>query len=140
MRNGAVLIQFWMPESECKRLDKRVKKSGLTRSAYLRFLIQNLVPQDLPPLDYHRMMRQLFGISNNLNQLAIKAHEFGMLDTKQYEENVKELNRAVLEIKRAVTLPRKKGNPQNACILWEEDEQRIEANICQQADEAERSL
>ena len=107
MRNGKALIQFWIDESECKVFDKRVKKSGLTRSAYLRFLIRNRVPQDLPPPDYHGMMRQLFGISNNLNQLAMRANQGGMLDSQQYDENVRQLNRAVLEIRRAVTLPRK---------------------------------
>ena len=107
MRNGKTLIQFWIDESERKAFDKRVRKSGLTRSAYLRFLIRNHVPQDLPPPDYHGMMRKLFGISNNLNQLAIKAHQFGMLDSRQYEENVKQLNQAVLDIQRSVTLPRR---------------------------------
>lgn len=106
MRSRNHPIRFWLHENELHALDKRVQKSGLTRSAYLRFLIQNLVPQDLPPPDYHRMMRQLFGISNNLNQLAVKAHALGMLDTKQYEENVTDLNRAILEIKQAVTLPK----------------------------------
>ena len=105
MRKRNISVRFWLSASECRALDKRSKKSGLSRSAYLRFLIQNLLPQEFPPPDYHSMMRQLYGISNNLNQLAIKAHQFGMLDSRQYDENVQALNRALLEIQKAVTLP-----------------------------------
>ena len=107
MRKRNISIRFWLNASECKVLDKRSKKSGLSRSAYLRFLIQNLVPQDLPPPDYHSMMRQLYGISNSLNRLAINAHQFGMLDSRQYDENVQALNHALLEIQKAVTLPQR---------------------------------
>ena len=53
------------------------------------------------------MMRKLFGTSNNLNQLVEKAHQLGVLDSQQYDKNVKQLNRMVLDIKKEVTLPKK---------------------------------
>ena len=141
MEKRNIEIKVRLNRKEHESLQKRVKKSGLSRETYLRFLIQNLVPQDLPPPDYHSMMRQLYGISNNLNQLAIKAHQFGMLDSRQYDENVQALNHAVLEIQRAVTLPQRvTGHPQNACILREEDAQRTGADIRRKADVAQGSL
>ena len=107
MRNENVLIQFWMSKPERKVLDKRAKKSGLSRSAYLRFLVKNRIPKDLPPPDYYNMMRQLYGIANNLNQIAAKAHHFGSLDVGRYDENIKHLNHAILQIEDAVLLPEK---------------------------------
>ena len=107
MRNKAVLIQFWMPESERDVFDRRVKKSGLSRSVYLRHLIKNLVPTDKPPPDYFSMMRKLNAIGNNLNQVAQKAHTLNVIDVRRYEENVVALDRAIIEITNAVMLPRK---------------------------------
>ena len=59
---------------EAEALNKRVKKSRLSREAYLRHLISGVVPQDAPPPDYFDFMRELHGVGNNLNQIAQKAH------------------------------------------------------------------
>jgi len=107
MRNGNVLIQFWIPESERDVFDRCVKKSGLSRSAYLRHLIKNLVPTDQPPPDYFSMARTLNAIGNNLNQVAQKAHALNVIDVQWYEENVTALDRAIIEITNAVMHPRK---------------------------------
>ena len=39
-------------KKEAEVLDKKVKKSGLNREAYLRQLISGVVPRDAPPPDY----------------------------------------------------------------------------------------
>ena len=39
MRNRNIRIQLWLNKKEADRLDKSVKKSGLSREAYLRHLI-----------------------------------------------------------------------------------------------------
>ncbi len=81
MRKRNVRIQFWLNKKETEALDKRVKRSGLSREAYLRHLINGLVPRDAPPPDYFSMMRELHGIGNNLNQIAQKAHTLNVVDT-----------------------------------------------------------
>ena len=88
-------------------LNKRVKKSGLSRESYLRHIINGLIPTDAPPPDYYSMMRTLHGIGTNLNQVAQKANVLNVLDAKRYEENIALLNKAVVEIINAVMLPRK---------------------------------
>ena len=70
---------FRLNRKEAEALDKKVKKSGLSREAYLRHLINGVVPRDAPTPDYYAMMRELHQIGNNLNQIAQKAH---MLDRK----------------------------------------------------------
>ena len=90
MRKRNVHIQFWLDKKEAETLQKRVKKSGLSREAYLRHLVNGLVPQDAPPPDYFSMMRELHGIGNNLNQIAVKAHTLNVLDVQRYTYEMKE--------------------------------------------------
>ena len=80
MRKRNVHIQFWLDKKEAEAFQKKVKKSGLSREAYLRHLVTGLEPQDAPPPDYYAMMRELHGIGNNLNQIAAKAHTLNALD------------------------------------------------------------
>ncbi len=102
-----IKITFRLSKSECEHFKKRVKKSGLSQEAYIRQLINGLVPTDAPPPDYFSMMKELHAIGTNLNQIARKAHVLNALDVKRYDENVAALNRAVVSITNAVMLPRK---------------------------------
>lgn len=115
MRKRNVHIQFWLDKKEAETLQKRVKKSGLSREAYLRHLVNDLVPQDAPPPDYFSMMRELHGIGNNLNQIAVKAHTLNVLDVQRYDEACRKLDVAVKKITEAVILPRsiETGPPRN---------------------------
>ena len=100
-------ITFRLNDSEHGKFKSRVKKSGLKQETYLRQLINGLVPTDAPPPEYHAMMNELHAIGNNLNQIARKAHVLNVVDVKRYDEAVVTLNKAVVEISRAVMLPRK---------------------------------
>ena len=101
MRKRNVAILFRLNKKEAGVLDKKVKKSGLNREAYLRQLISGVVPRDAPPPDYYSMMRELHKIGNNLNQIAQKAHVLN------YDQEVRKFNEAVRKITEAVILPEK---------------------------------
>jgi hypothetical protein len=107
MRNRNVHIQFWLNKKEAQALDKLVKKSGLSREAYLRHLISGVVPQDAPPPDYFAMMKELHAIGNNLNQIAQKAHVLSVMDVQRYDENMRLFKEIVRTITNAVLLPRR---------------------------------
>ena len=104
-RNIQVITRF--TKEEYQHFQKLVKKSGVSQAAYLRHLINGLVPKDIPPPDYYSMMRELHGIGNNLNQIAQKAHILNVLDVRRYDENIERLNRAVKNIVAAVMFPEK---------------------------------
>ena len=53
MRKRNVHIQFWLDKKEAEAFQKKVKRSGLSREAYLRHLVNGLEPQDAPPPDYY---------------------------------------------------------------------------------------
>jgi len=107
MLNRNIKITFRLNRAENERFKKQVKKSGLSQEAYIRHLINGLVPTDAPPPDYYSMMRELHSIGTNLNQIAQKAHVLNVLDVKRYDDSVAALNKAVVNITNAVMLPRK---------------------------------
>ena len=105
MRNRNIAILFRLNRKEAEALDKRVKKSGLSREAYLRQLINGLVPRNAPPPEYYSMMRELHQIGNNLNQIAQKAHVLNVIDVQRYDQEVRKFRQAVEQITEAVVLP-----------------------------------
>ena len=110
MRKRNIAILFRLNRKEAEALDKRVKKSGLSREAYLRQLINGLVPKNAPPPDYYSMMRELHRIGNNLNQIVQKAHVLNVIDVQRYDQEVRKFRQAVEQITEAVVLPEKIGN------------------------------
>lgn len=94
MRNRNVHIQFWLNRKEAESLDKAVKKSGLSREAYLRHLIAGLVPRDAPPTDYYAMMRELYRVGTRLEQAGADTAALRAAET------------AIRKITAAVVLPR----------------------------------
>lgn len=100
-------VQVRLNDKEYEHFCAAVKRSKLTKEAYLRHLINGYVPQDAPPPDYFSMMQQLYRIGNNLNQIARKAHVLWVVDVQQYNEAYRELERAIIRITEAVILPRK---------------------------------
>lgn len=107
MRKRNVAVLFRLDRKEAESLDKKVKKSGLSREAYLRQLIQGVVPRDAPPPDYYAMMRELHKIGNNLNQIAQKAHVLHVIDVQRYDKEVRKYEETVKRITEAVILPEK---------------------------------
>ena len=100
-------VQVRLNDKEYDQFCAAVKRSKLTKEAYLRHLINGYVPQDAPPPDYFAMMQQLYRIGNNLNQIARKAHVLNVIDVQQYDKAVRECEEAVVTITEAVLLPRK---------------------------------
>lgn len=116
MRKRNIAILFRLNRKEAEALDKRVKKSGLSREAYLRQLINGLVPRNAPSPDYYSMMRELHQIGNNLNQIAQKAHVLNVIDVQRYDQEVRKFRQAVEQITEAVVLPEKIGNQREESV------------------------
>lgn len=122
MRKRNIAILFRLNRKEAEALDKRVKKSGLSREAYLRQLINGLVPKNAPPPDYYSMVRELHRIGNNLNQIAQKAHVLNVIDVQRYDQEVRKFRQAVEQITAAVVLPERADQrtaDQRECQKWQ---------------------
>lgn len=114
MRRRNVAVLFRLTEKEALRLDEKVRRSGLNREAYLRQLISGAVPKDAPPPDYYSMMKELYRIGNNLNQIAQKAHVLHVIDAQRYDRDVRDFREAVRKITEASVLPERAVLPGEA--------------------------
>jgi len=108
MRKRTVHFQLWLSEKEAEKLTKLAKKSGYSRTAYLRSLLDGYTPQPMPPPDYHAMMRELHYIGHNLNQIAQKAHITNNINDGRYDKAVEQFIEGLTRIEEAVILPKKR--------------------------------
>ena len=91
-----------LSEVENRRITRRAKSCGLTKSAYVRQLIIGYKPRESPPADYFAMTRELKEIGNNMNQLSFVANATGLIDEAAYYENVIHLSDSLRRIEKAV--------------------------------------
>lgn len=110
MNNNArnIEIKVRLNRKEAEALNKRVKKSRLSREGYLRHLINGEVPREAPPPQYFDFMRELHNVGNNLNQVAQKAHVLNVIDVKRYDDNCRRLEKLIRDVTAAVVLPAKR--------------------------------
>lgn len=108
MRKRSIRVQVWLNREERTKLQTSAKKTGLSQENYLRTLINGYVPKELPPPDYHSMMRELHAIGSNLNQIAAKANATGNIDRTVFQYESNRLRKAVLDIQAAVTSPERR--------------------------------
>ena len=102
MRKRANQSLFYLNDKELQLLNERVAKTGLSREAYLRSLIANTVPKELPPMQFFDVLRELRQLNVNMNQIALKAHSLNLIDAPYYEKCHKDLQAIVGEIKREI--------------------------------------
>lgn len=105
MSKRTIEIKVRLNRKEAELLNKRVKKSRLSREGYIRHLINGSIPREAPPPDYYDMMRELYRIGNSLNQVAQKAHTLNVIDVQRYDAGVKLFEDAVKKITDAVVSP-----------------------------------
>lgn len=103
-----------MTEQDYKRLTRKARKCGLTRSGYIRLLIHDYNPRETPPADYFGMTRELKEIGSNMNQIAFMANATGLINEAVYYENVIHLRDALRRIEEAVL-----GTSQGKHDVWE---------------------
>ena len=107
MRKRNNRVQIRMNDEEYNEFTTLVIKSGVTKETYMRHLINGVVPNDKPPPDYYAMMKTLYGIGNNLNQIAQKAHRLNVIDVQRYDEIIVLHKETLLNIAKAVILPQR---------------------------------
>lgn len=99
-RKRTKTIKVRLTEDELKSLNEKVKLTGLSRENYIRALIEGHDINALPLDTFHTVIFHLRHIGSNLNQIARVANTTGKIDTQGYKENVKNLNKEILEIRK----------------------------------------
>ena len=128
MNHRNIEIKVRLNRKEAEALNKKVKKSQISREAYLRHLINGVVPQDAPPPEYFDFMRELHRVGNNLNQIAQKAHVLNVIDAPRYDTAVREFEKVVRDITEAVILPRQMSHPGSPRNLFRGEKEHLRSD------------
>ena len=96
-RKRKVQVILRLTEAEHEQLCEWSAACRMSKSDYLRNLIQGFQPVAFPPLEYSEVLFELRHIGVNMNQIATKAHTLGFIDVPEYEQNAKRVWSAVAE-------------------------------------------
>lgn len=99
-------IKIRLSQGEVLRLNAKVAACGMSREGYIRQLLNSKTPVQLPPMEYHTVIRELRAVGNNLHQIAYHANARGLLDAPTYRRNAQHIV-AVADALLAATAPRK---------------------------------
>jgi hypothetical protein len=105
MRNRNVRYQLFLDDDEFRKLAAHAQKCKMSKASYIRHLINNKTPVELPPTDYHALVREVRMLGNNLHQIAAKANAMGFLDAPEYRRHADHIT-AVADKLTTVRLPR----------------------------------
>lgn len=108
MTNRTLEIKVRFSRDELQTLDKKVKRTGMSREHYVRTLCNDRTPVELPPADYYALVREVRALGNNLHQIAAKANAQGLLDTPMFKRHADTIT-AVADKLTMVCLPRDSG-------------------------------
>ena len=86
-------FKFHLAKNEIEKLDKDAAKAGMSRSAYLRSLIQNRPPIPFPKPNLFRFIREAKEIGLVVNQLAVRAHTQSFIDIENVSQCMQRLQK-----------------------------------------------
>ena len=108
IRNNRVWVR--LSDDELAKFKSKVKRTGLSREAYLRLLINGKVPKEKPDDRFYVVMRQLIGLCNNAHQLTKKANALGFVDAPMLRDEAKKWTAFRLELKQKYLTPEDGGD------------------------------
>ena len=74
IRERTIKKQFWVSQNEDYLLKAKSKKAGLTEAEFLRSCIKGYKIKEQPTKEIREFIKQVAGIANNINQIAIKVN------------------------------------------------------------------
>lgn len=101
MRDKTVEFHFLLTEDNFKQLSELSEKTGLSKAKVLRYLIRGCHLAEAPPADYHKLIREIRAVGNNLNQTLVIAKSNGILnvpDLKQEILDLREIEKQLREV------------------------------------------
>jgi len=107
VRNHPKTFHIRFTEKEYERLCKYAEKARLPKTAYIRHMIRGTQPREAPPMDYFEFMRKIYGLGNNLNQLAAMAHTLGWIQDDQLQAALEDYYNLIREIMDKIYSPEK---------------------------------
>lgn len=95
-RNRNTQLNIRLSESEMDKFSRNARRSGLSKSNYIRMLVNGYVPKESPPIEYNQLIRAM-------------ADVYSELKLQRADEAAKELQTAILKLQAALTLPERRS-------------------------------
>lgn len=106
---------IYLSEQENELLEEASKRTGLNQSTLIRTLILGYAPREKPDEQFYMYMRMLSGLSNRVNQLAIKSHTYDYIDTEELNDLAKSIKELRIQI-----LDKYLNREKEAIALWQQ--------------------
>lgn len=103
--NNDMRFEVRLSKQEYQKLQRSARHCRMSKSEYMRHLINGHTPKSAPPYNYYLMTKELNRIGGNLNQIARAANESGIVDAHKYKTVSVYLFEQIAEIKQAVCDP-----------------------------------
>ena len=113
MENRKNTFLLRMNDYELAALNEKVAKTGYSREAFIRSVLNGNILMETPPIEYHKMINLLRNIANNMNQIAATANSTRIINSEKYNKNLQALNQVITEIMEAILLPKKVNDGNN---------------------------
>ena len=107
MRNRTKTFSVRLSEEEYESLNKRIAKTGFTKSGFIRTVVSGYLPKPRPPNGYDKMMSELTDITTNLYDISRLTSQIGKIDTTFLRNQAERLDKVILQINTFFTVPDK---------------------------------
>lgn len=91
-----------LSQRDFNMLERRAHRCKISKSEYMRRLLNRHVPREAPPVDYYGMMNELRLIREDLDVLAQMAAATGLVDTDAIDVQLRRLRETSEKIGLAV--------------------------------------
>ncbi|MCF0125127.1 MAG: plasmid mobilization relaxosome protein MobC [Clostridia bacterium] len=102
MRERPIKQQLYLDSQEKKLLKEKSKKAGLNQSEFLRSCIKGYKIKEHPTKEIRDFIKQISGIANNINQIAIKTNIRGYAEADELKYLRTTVNDFILEFQKKV--------------------------------------
>ena len=102
MRKYSIKKQFYVDQKEDDLLKLKSKKTGLSESKFLRSCIKGYKVKEQPTKDIRDFLKQISGIANNVNQIALRVNVNGNIQTDDIEYLKENINQFILDFQKKV--------------------------------------
>ena len=102
MRKRTIKKQIWINRNQDNLLKYKSKKSGLNESEFLRSCIKGYKVKEQPTKEIRDFLKQISGIANNVNQIALRVNVNGNIQTDDIEYLKENINQFILDFQKKV--------------------------------------
>ena len=91
MRKRNNRIVFYLNDKELATLDRKVKKAGRSREAFIRNAVADIQIKEAPPADLHKLIWEIRRVGNNIDQILMIANSKGILNIPDLRKAIDDL-------------------------------------------------